>query len=133
MIERQDGAIVATGSLASERGFQYTVGYNASKHAVLGVVRSAAAEVAQHNVRVNCIVPGVIESEMLAELADQIAPDNYDQAMKIIGSMSPQGRVGTSEELGNVAAFLLSDAARYVNGQAWAVDGGIMGTIITGG
>ncbi|WP_417320099.1 SDR family NAD(P)-dependent oxidoreductase [Emcibacter sp.] len=133
MIERQDGAILATGSLASERGFPDTVGYNASKHAVLGVVRSVAAEVARHNVRVNCILPGVIESEMLDTLVDQISPGNREEALKIIGRMSPQGRVGTSEELGNVAAFLLSDAARYVNGQAWAVDGGILGTISTGG
>ncbi|WP_321396919.1 SDR family NAD(P)-dependent oxidoreductase [Emcibacter sp.] len=133
MIERRDGAILATGSLASERGFPNTVGYNASKHAVLGMVRSAAAEVARHNIRVNCILPGVIESEMLGELADQLGNGNYDEGLKIIGQMSPQGRVGTSEELGNVAAFLLSDAARYVNGQAWSVDGGILGTIATGG
>ena len=133
MIERGGGSILATGSLASERGFSDTVGYNASKHAVLGVVRSASAEVARHNVRVNCILPGVIESEMLTDLADQLGGGNYDEGLKIIGRMAPQGRVGSSEELGNVAAFLLSDAARYVNGQAWAVDGGILGTIITGG
>lgn len=133
MVARGHGAILATGSLASERGLPMTCGYNASKHAVLGLVRSAAAEVAKAGVRVNCILPGLIETPMLTHLADEFTGGDRAAGMAQMARMVPQGRVGTPEELANVAAFLLSDAAAYVNGQAWAVDGGILGTISNGG
>lgn len=121
MIERRRGAILVTGSLASERGMAGNPGYVASKHGVLGLVRAAALETAPHNVRVNCIVPGFIETEMLANLG----PD----ALTAMQARTPQGRTGSAEELAEVAAFLLSDAASHVTGQSWAVDGGILNTI----
>jgi NAD(P)-dependent dehydrogenase (short-subunit alcohol dehydrogenase family) len=133
MIARKSGAIVATGSLASERGLPMTAGYNASKHAVLGLVRSAAVEVARHNVRVNCVIPGLIETPMLAGIAGELSGGDVQAGLTGMGAMVPQGRIGQPGELGNVAAFLLSDGAAYVNGQAWSVDGGILGTMMTGG
>jgi NAD(P)-dependent dehydrogenase (short-subunit alcohol dehydrogenase family) len=133
MIARKSGSVVATGSLASERGLVLTSGYNASKHAVLGLVRSAAAEVAVHNVRVNCILPGLIQTPLLASLADELSGGDQRAGLDQLGRMVPQGRVGSPEELANVAAFLMSDAASYVNGQSWAVDGGVLATINNGG
>jgi NAD(P)-dependent dehydrogenase (short-subunit alcohol dehydrogenase family) len=124
MIERRKGAILVTGSLSSERGMAFNPGYVASKHGVLGLARAAALEVAPHNVRVNCIVPGFIETPMLAGIDHAVA----ETLRKIV----PQGRIGSSEELAEVAAFLLSDAASHVTGQSWAVDGGVLGTLAVG-
>jgi len=121
MIARRHGAILVTGSLASERGMAHNPGYVASKHGVLGLARAAAIEAAPHNVRVNCIVPGFIETEMLADLGPE--------AFASMSARTPQGRTGAPEELAEVAAFLLSDAASHVTAQSWAVDGGILNTL----
>jgi NAD(P)-dependent dehydrogenase (short-subunit alcohol dehydrogenase family) len=129
MIERRAGAILVTGSLGSERGFPMTCGYNSAKHGLLGLVRSAAAEVARHNVRINAILPGLVETRMLDEIAGEIGGGDAAAGAKALGTMVPMGRLGHADELGQVAAFLLSDAASYVNGQAWAVDGGILHTL----
>jgi NAD(P)-dependent dehydrogenase (short-subunit alcohol dehydrogenase family) len=124
MIARRRGAILVTGSLASERGMANNAAYVASKHGVLGLARAAALEAAPHNVRVNCIIPGFIETPMLADLG----PD----ARAMLAAAVPQGRVGSADELAQVAAFLLSDAASHVTGQSWAVDGGVLGTLKLG-
>ncbi|NLR72226.1 SDR family oxidoreductase [Novosphingobium sp. ERN07] len=121
MKQRATGAILVTGSLASERGLPMNAGYVASKHAVLGLSRAVANEAAEHGVRCNCIVPGLIETPML----DGLPPQAAQQMAKAV----PQGRTGQPEELAQVAAFLLSDAASHVTGQSWAVDGGMLGTM----
>jgi NAD(P)-dependent dehydrogenase (short-subunit alcohol dehydrogenase family) len=121
MIARRRGAIVVTGSLASHRGMAHNVGYVASKHGVLGLARAAALEAAPHNVRVNCVVPGFIDTPMLSGLEPGV--------LAALGNKVPQGRLGTSEETAEVVAFLLSEAARHVTGQSWAVDGGVLGTL----
>lgn len=127
MIERRRGAILVTGSLASERGMANNAAYVASKHGVLGLARAVAIEAAPHNVRVNCVIPGLIETPMLTGLA----PAGGEAAlMRQMGSGVPQGRVGTADEVAETAVFLLSDAASHITGQALAVDGGILGTLM---
>jgi NAD(P)-dependent dehydrogenase (short-subunit alcohol dehydrogenase family) len=126
MLERRCGSIVVTGSLASERGMPHNVAYVASKHAVLGLARAAALEAAPHNVRVNCVLPGLIETPMLL----QLDPNASAQAMRArLGAGVPQGRIGTAEELAELVCFLLSDRASHITAQAIAVDGGILGTL----
>jgi NAD(P)-dependent dehydrogenase (short-subunit alcohol dehydrogenase family) len=125
MIARKSGSIVITGSLASERGMANNPAYVASKHAVLGLARAAALETAEHGVRVNCLLPGLIETPLL----HNIGGHDVAAAMATLGKSVPQGRVGTAHETAEVACFLLSDAASHVTGQAWAVDGGILGTL----
>ena len=125
MIERRRGSIVVTGSLASERGMANNVAYVASKHGVLGLARAAAIEAAPHQVRVNCVLPGLIETPMLLQL-DPKAPPQVIRDM--LGKGVPMGHIGTAEELAETACFLLSDRASHITAQAIAVDGGILGT-----
>jgi NAD(P)-dependent dehydrogenase (short-subunit alcohol dehydrogenase family) len=126
MRERRGGSIVVTGSLASERGMPNNVAYVASKHAVLGLARAAAIEAAPCNVRVNCVLPGLIETPMLM----QLDPARSVEALRErLGSNVPQGRIGTADELAELVCFLLSDRASHITAQTIAVDGGILGTL----
>ncbi|NMN06902.1 MULTISPECIES: SDR family NAD(P)-dependent oxidoreductase [unclassified Novosphingobium] len=118
---RRRGAILVTGSLASERGMAMNAAYVASKHAVLGLAPGVALELAPFGVRCNCVVPGFIETPML----DALPPD----AATAMAARVPQGRTGSAAELAQVAAFLLSDAASHVTAQSWAADGGLLGTL----
>jgi NAD(P)-dependent dehydrogenase (short-subunit alcohol dehydrogenase family) len=122
MVERGHGSIVVTGSLSSERGMAGNMGYVVSKHALLGLARSIAAEVATTGVRCNCINPGFIDTPIMDEVPDA--------ARSVMTSRSPQKRMGTSEEVAAVAAFLLSDESTHVTAQSWAIDGGLLGTLI---
>ncbi|OYU34953.1 SDR family NAD(P)-dependent oxidoreductase [Novosphingobium sp. PASSN1] len=121
MKARQSGTILITGSLASERGMAMNVGYVMSKHAVLGLARAAALEGAAHGVRVNCLVPGFIATPLL----EGVPPEQLTS----LAANVPQQRLGTSEDVAEVAAFLLSRSAAHVTGQSWAVDGGVLGTL----
>ncbi|HEY3808414.1 MAG TPA: SDR family NAD(P)-dependent oxidoreductase [Steroidobacteraceae bacterium] len=125
MIARRSGSILVTGSLASERGMANNVAYVASKHGVLGLARAAAIEAAAHQVRVNCVIPGLIETPMLMQL-DPSAPAQAIRDM--LSRAVPMGHIGTAAELAEVACFLLSDRASHVTAQAIGVDGGVLGT-----
>jgi 3alpha(or 20beta)-hydroxysteroid dehydrogenase len=129
MLAQRCGSIINTGSLSSERGLPGTPAYNAAKHAVLGLTRSAAAEVAHAGVRVNAVLPGMIDTPMLRSVAAGF-PDP-DDALQAAEGVSPQGRLGSAQEVAEVVTFLASDAASLVNGAAWPVDGGILGTLPT--
>lgn len=122
MQARRKGAILITGSLASERGMVGNIGYLASKHAALGIARTIAMEAAPHGVRCNCLNPGVIDTPMLAD-----TPEAFRAVMV---SRVPQKRLGTPEEAAAVAAFLLSGDASHVTAQSLAVDGGMLGTLM---
>jgi NAD(P)-dependent dehydrogenase (short-subunit alcohol dehydrogenase family) len=125
MIERKRGSIVVTGSLASERGMPNNAAYVASKHGVLGLARAAAVEAAPHNVRVNCVLPGLIETPMLMQLDPNATPESI---RALLGKGVPMGRIGTAEELAELVCFLLSERAGHITAQSIAVDGGILGT-----
>ena len=121
MIEAKKGAILVTGSMASKRGMAMNPAYVSSKHGVLGLTRAIAVEMAPLGVRANCIIPGFIKTEAL----DRIPPEQKGKIEQRI----PMRHMGTCEELAEVAAFLLSDAASHVTGQDWAVDGGVLESI----
>lgn len=128
MVRRGTGAVVNTASIGSERGLAGACAYNAAKHGAVGLTRTAASEVAQKGVRVNCVMPGVIETPLLVGMLEQMF-DDVDAGMKKLGEVATLNRVGQPREVGDVVSFLLSDEASYVNGAKWEIDGGALATI----
>lgn len=120
MTGQGSGVIVNMGSIASSIGGARMSGYIASKHAVLGLTRSAALEGAPHGVRVNMIAPGFIKSRMLSDIATRLGGDTEG----LVGRV-PDGRLGTPEEVARAVAFLASDDSRYMNGSSLLLDGGL--------
>jgi len=126
IIERGKGAIVCTASVAGIRSGAGPTSYSASKAGVINLVQTAAQQLTGTNVRVNAICPGVIETGMTRPVFDYAR-----EAGKLdrIGRLNPLQRGGSPEEIAAVAAFLASDDASYVNGQAIAVDGGLSSSL----
>jgi NAD(P)-dependent dehydrogenase (short-subunit alcohol dehydrogenase family) len=119
MVERKRGAIVNTSSIAGLVGFQGLCAYDASKHGIVGLTRTAALEFAKQGIRVNAVCPGAIETPML----DRLEKDQPEVQKSVLAS-EPVGRVGKPEEIAAAVLWLCSDAASFVTGQALAVDGG---------
>jgi NAD(P)-dependent dehydrogenase (short-subunit alcohol dehydrogenase family) len=119
----QGGAIVVTASVAGLRGGAGMPSYYASKHGVVGLVSSAAAELAPHKIRVNAVCPGVIDTPLLGPL------HKNEEVLGVMGAGHLLNRVGQPEEVAAVAAFLLSDESAFVTGAAWPVDGGMISTL----
>lgn len=128
MVRRGAGAVVNTASIGSERGLAGACAYNAAKHGAVGLTRTAASEVAQKGVRVNCVMPGVIETPLLVGMLEQMF-DSVEAGMEKLGQTATLNRVGQPREVGDVVSFLLSDEASYVNGAKWEIDGGALATI----
>ena len=122
MIEQGKGAIVNTGSILGYRTVGERAAYSSSKGAIDTLTRSMAFDLAANNIRVNCVVPGAIDTPLLRGSIN----DSPDPAAteKFLGSKSVFGRMGTSEEVANVMYFLASDDASFVTGAAYFVDGG---------
>lgn len=124
MKARGGGSIVALSSIAGVIGFPAMAPYIASKHAVYGLVKTAALELGEHNIRVNAVGPGPIDNRMIASLQDQLAPDDPAALRAGIEAGIAMKRYGTSEEVAHLLAFLASDASSYCNGSIQMVDGG---------
>lgn len=113
------GSIIFIASMSSVMGLPLVVAYSAAKSAYLGMTRSLASELGPHNIRVNAIAPGWIETPMLAKaLAGDTARTN-----KILGR-TPQNRFGSPDDIGWAAVYLSSPAASFINGVLLPVDGG---------
>ena len=124
MARQRSGSIIATGSLGSERGLPTTVAYNVAKHAVLGMVRTAAVEYASVGVRINAVIPGIIDTPLMRGLLDGATGGDPDARAAMLAGSSPAGRAASAQEVADVVTFLASDMAGFVNGAAWTVDGG---------
>ncbi|AUD13246.1 MULTISPECIES: glucose 1-dehydrogenase [unclassified Planococcus (in: firmicutes)] len=124
MKEQGFGSIVNTASVGGIRGVGNQSGYAASKHGVVGLTRNSAIEYGQYGVSINAIAPGAIMTPMVEGSLKQMAGDDWEAAGKEFVSVNPMKRFGKPEEVGNLVAFLLSDAAKFINASVIPIDGG---------
>lgn len=110
-----------TGTMVADTG---EVAYATTKAALLGFTKGLAAEVVSKKIRVNAILPGYIMTPMVEGIAKDSDSNNPDSVVKGIADGIPMGRLGTIEELGELAAFLASEEASYITGQGFVIDGG---------
>jgi A-factor type gamma-butyrolactone 1'-reductase (1S-forming) len=121
MLAAGGGSIVNSSSGLGIIAAPQVAAYVTSKHAVLGLTRAAALEYARQGVRVNAVLPGVVDTAMPQEMF-AAAPD----VLEAIAATSPMGRLARPEEVAEAAAWLCSDRASYVNGHGLVIDGGIV-------
>lgn len=118
MVHRKEGCILTVSSMWGQVGASCEVAYSATKGAVIAYTKALAQEVGPSNIRVNCIAPGVIATEMNAHLS----PED----MAALADETPLGRIGTPEECAACALFLASEGASFVTGQVLAPNGGLV-------
>jgi NAD(P)-dependent dehydrogenase (short-subunit alcohol dehydrogenase family) len=120
MVEQGGGAIVNDSSYLGIRGSRFRPAYIASKHAVIGLTKATALDYAKSGIRVNAVCPGMVDTTMIEQIdrADSKMREGFEKWI-------PMGRYSTPEEVAELVAWLCSDAARYVTGQAYSIDGGI--------
>jgi NAD(P)-dependent dehydrogenase (short-subunit alcohol dehydrogenase family) len=125
LVKRGGGSVVITSSVAGINGAAGLSPYVTSKHAVIGLMRSAALEGAPSNIRVNTVNPSPIETRMMRSLEDGLMPGDAQAAHAQIASTIPLGDYGQPEDVANLMCFLASDEARFLTGAVYMVDGGI--------
>lgn len=119
MKEQCSGVILNISSMASQYGIPYVIAYTASKSAIEGMTRALAVELSQYRIRVNCIAPGFIRTNM-SSLAFEKDPERKKKVL----SRTPLGRLGKPEEVADAALFLVSPESSYITGVVLPVDGG---------
>jgi 3-oxoacyl-[acyl-carrier protein] reductase len=118
MLHAHEGCIVNISSIWGQRGASCEVTYSATKAALIGLTRSLAAELAPTHIRVNCVAPGVIRTDMLDALPPEVLPQ--------LAQETPWGRLGTPEDVARAVAFLAGEQADFITGQVLTVDGGFI-------
>ncbi len=125
MVEQNYGRIVnissVTGPIVADTG---ETAYGITKAALWGFTKALAMEVVGNNITVNAICPGMIDTPMVRKGVAEIAPDDPQAVIDLLASGIPMKKLGTPEDIGELAAFLASDAARYITGQPFVIDGG---------
>jgi len=127
MVERGWGRVVNLASNAGVSGYRYSASYCASKHAMVGITRALAIDLATTGVTINAVCPGWVETRMVEEAVSRIAGvtgRSEEQARTALADMSPQRRMLTPDEVAGMVEYLCRDEARAVHGQALLIDGG---------
>ncbi|MDP7036096.1 MAG: SDR family oxidoreductase [Planctomycetota bacterium] len=127
MLERNWGRVIHIASIAGKVGFPYVGAYCASKHGLLGLVKTAALEVAQKKVTVNALCPGYVDTPMTDRSISNISQQtgkSQEETRSFLEGQSPQKRLFTSKEIADAAIYLAGDSAAGINGQAISICGG---------
>ncbi len=124
MKKRGAGSMIALSSIAGRIGFPTMAPYIASKHAVFGMVKTAALELAESGIRVNAIGPGPIANRMMSSVESQFNPEDPAAGHEFVLTTVPMRRFGTNEEVANLALFLASDESTFCTGGIHMIDGG---------
>ena len=114
MVQNRKGRIVAISSISGLTGNRGQVNYSASKAGIIGAVKALSREVAKRNITVNCVAPGLIESDMTTDLP-----------IEMIKELIPMRRIGTAKEVASAVNYLFSEDASYITGQVISVNGGM--------
>lgn len=126
LVKRGGGSIIVTSSVAGVVGSAGLTPYVTSKHAVMGLVKSAALELAPHKIRINTVNPGPIENRMMRSIEEQANPNDPTNVKTGFLSKIAMGRYGTNEEIANVVLFLASNDSAYITGTSILADGGFV-------
>ena len=118
MVRRQKGSIITVSSMWGVTGGSCEVAYSAAKAGVIGLTRALAKELGPSHIRVNCVAPGVIDTEMNGSL--------NEESMEILREETPLGRIGTGEDVARSILYLAGEGAAFVTGQVLSVDGGMV-------
>lgn len=124
MAKRGGGSIVVTSSVAGLQGTPGIVPYGTSKHAVIGLARGAAKELAAQNIRVNTVNPSPVETQMMRRLEAGMNPEDAEQVHENLQNQIPLGRYAEADDIAKVMLFLASDDSAFVTGSVYAADGG---------
>lgn len=123
---KNGGSVMITSSVAGLKGFAGLGAYVATKHAVVGIMRVAALEYAEKNIRVNTIHPGPVNNDMMRRIEKDMSPTSPEQVLKGFEAAVPFGRYAESQEIAETALFLASDESRYITGCTHVLDGGML-------
>lgn len=127
MLEQQSGSVVNMSSVGGLiGGLSHTSGYIATKHAIVGITKSAAAEYAKNGIRINAVCPAQINTDMMRTIESGINPEDSKSAQEILASDIPMGRYGDPSEVANAVLFLASEKASFITGVALPIDGGLL-------
>lgn len=125
MTEQQSGSIINTSSVAGFIGSPGIAPYVTSKHAVIGLTKTAALEAAAANIRVNSIHPSPVNTQMMRSLEEGINPGRGEEAKEAFAKTIPLGRYGESDDTAKLVLFLASDDSAFITGSQYRVDGGM--------
>lgn len=125
MIAQKSGTVVNTASGAAYMASPNMVAYIASKHAVLGITKVAAHEVARQGIRVNAVCPGQVNTQMMRAIEEGVAPGAGQAVKEAASAAIPDGRYAEPEEIANAMMYLASDLSSHITGQGLLVDGGL--------
>lgn len=118
MISEKNGSIINISSMWGEVGSSCEVHYSASKAAVIGLTKALAKELGPSNIRVNCVAPGVVATDMLSQVSEEVREELREE--------TPLMRIGTPQEIAQVVAFLAGDQSSFVTGQVIGANGGFV-------